>query len=337
MAIVTCAHLNHRISAGDSLYSNGWRRALSFLGEYTTAIIRALNMRPERVALLGKNEVHVLVRISLANQDVVLRIAPEVPLTRDIYFGRAMELQRLPAARILSHDTSGNLIPFPYLIEQYVSGIAATYLETPTSLRSAARQVGSVLRRMHRVQTPGWGEPDKSGRWTTPSWAHVLARLHARLAPETIATALFDAPERKAIDGLRSMLGDSVAIPRLIHGSISPHTVRCTMAEKPNLEALVNPGPIVGGDAMFDLARGLGASFPPEWRLGLIEGYTARTPLSAREYERLQALRILIGYWETCQRSIQGLPYQEVRAHTLALLVECRELLRGHEVVRERE
>lgn len=322
MAIASCTHLNHHIPPGDPLYTEAWRRVLNRLGEYTGLIIRAKNLRPERVALLAKTEHHILIRLSLISQDVVLRIAPEATLSREIYFGRTMAVHHLPAAQIIQYDTSGRLVPFAYLIENYVGGTVAAHLETPPLLRSAARQVGQVLRRMHRVVAPGWGGPDATGRWTIPDWNHAIAALHARLAPETAAAALFGETERATIHTLRNTLAMGISSPHLIHGKISPYAARCTTGEKANLEALVDPGPIVGGDGLLDLAWGMAPVHPQEWRTGLIEGYTAVAPLPPGDYERLQALRVLTGFWTTCQRYIRGEPYQETRTQTLALLEE---------------
>lgn len=322
MAITSCTHLNHYIPPGDPLYTEAWRRVLNRLGEYTALIIRTKNLRPERVALLGKTEHHILIRLSLASQDVVLRIAPENTLSREIYFGRTMAAHHLPAAQIIQYDTSGRLVPFAYLIENYVGGTVAAHLETLPLLRSAARQVGQVLRRMHRVATPGWGGPDATGRWTIPDWSHALTALQARLSPETATAALFGETERAAIHTLRSTLATSISSPHLIHGKISPYAARCTTGGKANLEALVDPGPLVGGDGLLDLAWGMVPVHPQEWRTGLIEGYTAVAPLSPGDYERLQALRVLTGFWTTCQRYIRGENYQEMRTQTLALLEE---------------
>lgn len=314
------AHLNHDLTSAEDSYSDAWRRVLGRLGDYAMIIVRALNLRPDAVTLFAQTATHLLLRITTRGTHVILRIAPEVDLTGEVFFGRAMETQRLPAARIIQHDLTCATVPFAYTLESYVCGISAADIEAPHLLRAAARQAGRTLRRMHRVSAPGWGRPGPRGRWATSDWRAVLARLHTTLAPAPFDAMVFDDNARLAIAGLLEHPALVPAQPVLTHGAPGPQAVRCTIGEHVQLEALVDPGASVGGDGLFDLAWGLDPAYPAEWRAGLLEGYVALAPLSAAERERLQFLQTLTAYWQACARYARALPYEAARDQVLALL-----------------
>lgn len=316
-------HLNHAIPADTSVYSDAWRRVLNRLGEYIAIIAQTMNMRPLGAKLLEHPAPYVCVRIHLADHpDVVVRLAPEGHLSREIYFGRTMTTHNLPVARVLHADQSRSLVPFDYLIEHFIGGSNADQFDNPIMLRTVARQVGRTLRRMHRVTAPGWGAPGPTGRWLFADWQTALANLHTRLAPESVVARVFGEEEQPAILTLFDHPAARVSHPCLIHGAVGPHIVRCTQGEHINLEALVEPGAIVGGDGMLDLARAINPAYPQAWRTGLVEGYVGLGPLHANEQQRLWLMRLLICCWEACQRFLKGEPYAPFRDQAAALIDE---------------
>lgn len=308
------------ITPDDERYSTAWRRVLARLGDYTAIIVQSLNMRPSDVELLAQTRDHVLVRISTPGEHYVLRIAPEGHLAREVYFGRALAAQHLPATRIIFHDLSCTLVPFNYTLESYIGGIAASQLEQSHLLRAVARQLGHTLRRVHRIKAPGWGAPDAAGRWLTADWAAALIRLQTALAPEPADRLVFGAEEQTAIVALREYLVPMCQTPYLIHGAVGPHMARCTVGDHVQLAALIDPGPIIGGDGLLDLALGTDPAYPEPWRNGLIEGYVATMPLNASEKERLRLMQTLIWYWQACWHYMRAEPYQATRDQALALL-----------------
>jgi aminoglycoside phosphotransferase (APT) family kinase protein len=313
---------NDAIDPDDPNYSDAWRRVLGRLGDYTALILRSLNMRPTDIVLLDQTPAHVRVRVSTSTAHFVLRIAPEGDLAGAVHFGRVMASQRLPAARIIHADMTCSLVPFTYIIEGYVCGTGIDLIDAPHLVRAAARQVGRLLRRMHRVSAAGWGRPNRNGRWALSNWRAVLGSLHAMLAPASVEALLFNETERIAIATLLDHPTLVVTEPRLMHGALSPHVACCTVGEHVQLEALTDPGWSVCGDGLLDLAWGLNPTFRPEWREGLFEGYNALATLSAAETERLRLLRLLTCYWQTCQSYARAESFEAVRAETLALLAE---------------
>jgi hypothetical protein len=301
----------------------------SRLGDYTASILQVLNMRPVDVTMLGQTSAHVLVRLSTPDEHFVLRIAPEGHLLREVFFGRTMAAHRLPAASLMYYDLKRTLVPFDYTVERHVCGIGANQIaaDAPHLLHAAARQAGRTLARMHRVRTEGWGNPTASGRWLVPDWTSLLAEIHASLAPLTLAAPVFGATEQRLVEAALLHPALPQARPCLLHGALGPQSVRCTIGEHVQLEALVEPGPLVAGDGMLDLARALDPAYPTPWREGLLDGYRAVRPLSDDEHERLSLLRLLSGYWHTCQRYARAEPHEVTLADTRALLARHRALL----------
>ena len=80
----------------------------------------------------------------------------------------------------------------------------------------------------------------------------------------------------------------------MIHGAVEPSRALVTVGDSVQLEALVRPGEIVGGDPLFDLAHGLLPRHPASFRQGLIEGYGASGALAPEQEDRLRRLRLLL-------------------------------------------
>lgn len=314
-------YLNHHdLLADDSRYSDAWRQVLWRLGDHVTSIVRALNMRPREVNLIGETRDYVAVRISTPGEHLVLKLAPESDLSGEIFFYRTANAQQLPTPRVIHADVTRSLVPCMYALESYLGGMSAARIADAYMLRAAARQLGRTLRRMHRIGVPGFGRPS-AGRWPTQSWRATLTTMHAASGAAVYGSIVFNAEQWAAVRAatLDSPLLD-VEEARLIHGDLRPERVVCTVGEHVQLEGLVDPGPLVGGDGMYDLACGLAGAHADSFGVGLLEGYTALGPLSASEGERLLRLRLLTHFWETCRRYALGEDHTSQRTATLELL-----------------
>ncbi|RRR69613.1 MAG: aminoglycoside phosphotransferase family protein [Candidatus Viridilinea halotolerans] len=312
--------LNHYVPPVAEGVSDAWRHALGRLGDYTSVVVRATNLRPSGVVLYAQTEQHLLVRISTPGEHVMLRIAPEDDLAAHVCFLRMMNGQGLPSARIIQRDLSCTLVPFAYALESYVPGVAATTLGSDPLLRGAGRQAGRNLRRMHRTTLPGAGRPMRSGRWHARSWVVALRQIGAIMAAPPTDALLFGEAERAT---LLALLADSrlaISQPVLMHGAFGPEAVRCTAGLHIHLEALVEPGYCVSGDGLFDLACGMAAVYPAAWREGLLEGYQGAAPLSEAEQARLPILRLLANAWIACHRYSRAQPHAAAHEEALRML-----------------
>lgn len=314
----TC--LNHAIPQAEEGMSDAWQRLLARLGDYTALVVHALNLRPTAVTIYAQTDQHILVRISLPSEHLILRIAPEDDLAAHVFFLRMMNAHRLPSARLIQRDLSCTLLPFAYTLETFVPGVPASLLREPHLLRGAARWAGRILRRMHQVITPAAGRPRPTGRWPLTSWRQVLRRIGEQLAPPPSDALLFGEAERTAIAALLDDARLDLSQPVLMHGAFSPTAVRCTAGDYVHLEAIEEPGRWVGGDGLFDLACGLCPVYPEPWREGLWEGYCAAGPLTPAEEERLPLLRLLACFWRACYHYMRAEPYEAARDEALRLL-----------------
>jgi Ser/Thr protein kinase RdoA (MazF antagonist) len=319
---MTYAHLNHYVPPVAEGVSDAWQRAMGRLGDYTALVVRAANLRPEAAVLYAQTDKHLLVRLSLPGEHLILRVAPEDDLAAHVCFTRTMSGQHLPSPRIIQRDLSRTMVPFAYTLESFVPGQPATALGEPHLLRGAGRQAGRALRRMHRISSPGSGRPNPAGRWPQQRWSLVLRQISAQLAPPPADALLFGEAERATVATLLADPAMEVTQPVLIHGAFGPSAARCTAGVHVHLEALVEPGRWVGGDGLFDLACGLCALHPQPWREGLLDGYCAAGPLTPVEQERLPRLRLLANFWLACHAYARAEPYEAARDEALRMLGE---------------
>lgn len=317
--------LSRQVPEDDASYSDAWRRVWGRLDTYVGLVVRGLNMRPDAVTLLDETSRHILVRISSPLEHVVLRLAPEGELAGEVYFGRAMTAAQLPATRIIEHDLTATLLPCHYTVESYAAGSRASQVQQEYQLRSLARQLGRVLRRMHRIKVAGWGRPAADlRRWPTESWRTVLTDLHAQQGGPPTDALLFSETERAVVTALLQDARLDLDVPCLIHGAVAPASLYCTIGEHPQLEALVEPGPCIGGDPMFDLAQGLDPALPAAWREGLIDGYLTMGPLASELTERLRLLELFVCYWSACQRYARAEAHEAAQQRARELIAEMQ-------------
>lgn len=304
----------------NSGYGEAWVRVLERLGEYTALIARSHNLRPQHVSVYRQTATAVLVRLSMPQHHVILRIAPEANLMPLLWFARTAQQRGIPVIQIYEANLRRTLVPFEYLLEQYIGGSNATQLE-PTSLCGVARHAGRVLRRLHTIPAPGWGNPTVHARWLIEDWLQVLLDLHQRYAHPASAQVLYTA-EQQAM--LAQVLHDprltQDVTPHLIHTALLPQRVRCTAGDTARLEAILHAGELVAGDPMLDIAFALNPDTPAAWQQGVLEGYTASGPLSTALLHRLPLLRLLCAYWHSLHCHARALPHAAAHMDTLALL-----------------
>ena len=261
------------IAPDDPAYSDARRRLLARLGEYTALIVAPLNMRPTGATLLYEDDQRIEVRVSTAGAHIVLVIAPEGDLAAEVFFLRMLAGKSLPAQRLIAQDLTCTLIPFTYMLLSYVGGTPLDRLPDGPLLRVAARQVGRTLRRTHQLAAPGFGRPTTTGRWPTQTWIAVLESWVAR---DELFSRAQEALGAAGLAALRAATLDHVALdcerPCVIHGAVAPARALATVGASAQLDALVRPGTLVGGDALFDLAHGTLPRHPAAFREGLLEG-----------------------------------------------------------------
>lgn len=298
-----------------------WRRVLRNLGGYTAAIVRQLNLRPQEVRLLEETPSYVAVRVSTAQEHLILRFAPEGDFGAEVYYNRAMQKLFIPAPLVIQYDPSASYVPCPYLVESYIGGRRADQIEEEERLWAGARQLGRTLRRIHRTSSPGFGYPLKHESWSHQSWRSALATLFNTSGAAIYAPLLLSEKQWACFKAatLDSPLLD-IEQARLIHGAIRPASLVCTPGEHVQFQALLQPGPLIGGDPLYDLACGLLPTHPEAFRAGLLEGYSALNALTAEEEQRLDRLLMFVCFSDACRHYAHGLDHSILLASTLARL-----------------
>ncbi len=276
------------------------RRVLGRLGEYVAAVVKPLNMRPTSATLLFENADRVEVRVSTSAAHVVLVIAPEGDLAADLFFIRSLSGKRLPVPSLIAADLSCAYVPFSYILHSYVPGVPLSALTDPVRIRMAGRQIGRMLRRAHNTPAPGFGKPTMAGRWSTRGWDSVLAEWLSRRGCQSHAV---DALGEEMTAQLWAETVEHEALrcdqASLLHGAVEPARALVTTGDAVQLEGLLRPGDLVGGDPFFDLAYSLLPRHPIAFQQGVFEGYTASGELSPEQHDRLRRLRLLLHVADT--------------------------------------
>ncbi len=277
---------------------------LNRLGQYTALIVRPLNMRPVAATLISASARRIEVRISSSTAHIVLVIAPESDMAGEVFFLRALAPHNLSIPRLIAHDLNCLTVPFSYAIENHVGGVLLSSLEDEPLIRIAARQIGRTLRRVHQLAAPGFGHPTLTGRWPARSWQAALSLWLERMdVPAQVTEVL--GPETSA--ALWAATRDHPDLrydrPMVIHGAVGPANALVSVGDGVHLEALIQPGILVGGDPLFDLAYGLLPEYPAAFRQGLVEGYTVIGPLGPDQLRRLQRLKFLVRVVEIIRRA----------------------------------
>jgi aminoglycoside phosphotransferase (APT) family kinase protein len=312
-------HLNQP-DLGPESGTEARRRVLARLGDDVALIMRQLQFRPVSATRVDHGGRYVLVRVTSPGEHVLVRIAPDDDLAAELHFSRALTERNIPTARVIAADLSRAQFPFPYLVETYIGGPRAEALTEPYQLRAAGRQLGRAARRLHQIGTPGWGRPTGSRAWTATAWDEVVQALLAESALEPAGRLVFgEAVQARILARLRQI--EAPPQPQLVHGDMGPHCVIVTPGEQTQLVALVEPGTLIGGDPLFDVACVLSPEQPEPFRAGFLAGYYTGTPPEA-EQQRLRQLRLLESYLSACRRYLHALPHEPSAFLAQALLQE---------------
>ena len=271
------------------------RHVLARLGEYAELIVRPLNMRPTSAALIDATTGRIWVRVGNPTAHVMLVIAPVGDLAGEAFFLRALVRRGLQAPQLLDQDLTCAVVPFSYLITSYTAGVRLSQVEDTAHIRLAARQIGRQLRQVHQVPAPAFGRPLATGRWpglpwhdTLARWLHengCRARLEAVLDPSLLARLLAVTLEHPELHHEQ---------PMVIHGALEPATALVSVSDTVALEAIIEPGAIIGGDPFFDLALALTPSRPAAFRQGLLEGYLSFGALPEQSRWCLRHLHVFL-------------------------------------------
>ncbi len=265
-----------------SILSNLEKLSKEILGrsEITASDLRLIKTDNDDVDLLIK---------TAEGKEFLARISADERLANEIFVYRNMWDNGIRAPKVLAYDISKRALPYIYEIIENLSGNPPTELSSKT-FYSAGVAVGTILRNLHNIEVVGFGAVGQGFDFQDESWLAALERytrssLDEEAAEEAFGRVIIDRVYENTIYNKTLNLNQS----RLIHGAISDKNV--LILRKPNGYVLINPGMLVGGDPMFDLASSSIPLSRKQFSNGVATGYRQ---LTENEIYRLRRMRLLL-------------------------------------------
>jgi len=294
------------------------------LARYVARVVAHLGLDAQEAWVLD-SETNVTLRIHAAGGPVVLKISPvQGDLGVSAYFYQLLMAgapAAVPVPRVLLDDATRTLLPYEIQVLEWLEGTDARAL--PVDLHSAAGQaLGRGLRTIHGLAADGFGRPHPGGGWSAPTWHAALREAYAFVpagGDTTFSPGVVRAIERVVFHDART----AVATPQLLHGDVVLANALFRVEDgRVALAGIIDPGRLVGGDPMFDLAGGTDTG--DLFARGVWEGYTTDQPLSVEEEYRYRRLLLLSYYTATLWHGQYGTGHdaQTWRRRTLEALGE---------------
>ncbi len=310
------------IGRGDLLVAKATRSPaysdiVAHIDDYLARLLTHLNIRLRAVAAL-ESETTIAVRVWSDEGSYIIKISPVRGdfFVSEYFYARLAE-RRLPVPQVLFSGNNVTLIPYEAQVLTWLEGQDLRDV-SPALHQRAGILVGQALRTVHEIPTSGFGTPSPGGTWSVSSWLAALRQDY--WYSHNVALAVFsrsqvDAIEAATFDNARLSITDA----HLIHADVNPaNAIFHDKGDAVHLVALIDPGHIVGGDPLFDLA---GATNDRDaFGAGVWVGYMESRPLSAEETYRYRQLLLLSYYWTACWQHDTGRDYRERKAWALQLL-----------------
>jgi fructosamine-3-kinase len=268
----------------------------------TNSIIRAIlntaGLNPVQslhVRRVLGSESHPIFQIT--NRRRVFGVKPYTPseqfrtVSSEAFYRRAAARIRVPT--FIARGKTGS---WSWIIYRWKQGVLLYQLPSHPQRLRASKILGRQLRRLHTISVQGYGWMNLRRRWagkTNRTNINFFLKRVRRLAQKN--KTVFRPSEIQQILRL-TLLHPSVrrfSEPRLLHGDCTGGNVIVTGGTV----TLLDPGEVIAGDPMADLAYTQLSNRRIEFQSGVWEGYTKHHPLSVAERERFlrwQLVRQLI-------------------------------------------
>lgn len=288
------------------------------LDDYVEKILNQVGVTVLSVSRLP-GETNVNVRVKSRNGEYVIRIScwRRELLVSNVFYNTAYS-RGIPVPEVVLYDDSCSVIPFEYQVVKFVESESVD----KSQVRNAGKALGSTLRKLHSISMHGFGTPIDLERWKHASWLELLSKVYLHSDFMKARTAVYSKKEVAQIEKMTFENGSlEISDPKLIHGDVSInnclfHQVISGM----KLCALIDPGTIISGDPMFDMAMALNNE--DEFSEGVKDGYDL-SALTKEDAYRLERLRILCSYWTSCYVHETGGDVSKWKKMTLERLARC--------------
>jgi aminoglycoside phosphotransferase (APT) family kinase protein len=180
----------------------------------------------------------------------------------ETFASRLLDGLDLPVTRYLAQDETCSRLPFPFAITNYLPGVTVKSLAGASDIADAHRRMGALLRRLHSVRLPAFGQfgPDgvrdpvvTNAEQMRRSFAHAFAQFRKYGGDEDLAIKL-EAIVADRFDAMTWSRGAAFA-----HDDLNPNNVLVERGPDGGLRlsGLIDFGNARAADAVSDLAKSL--------------------------------------------------------------------------------
>jgi Ser/Thr protein kinase RdoA (MazF antagonist) len=180
----------------------------------------------------------------------------------ETYASRLLEKLDLPITRYLMQDESTTRLPYPFAITNYLPGRTVKSLAAEPDIADLYRQMGALLRKLHSVPAPGYGQfggdgvvnaKETNAELMRGGFVYHFAQFRKYGGDETLARQL-EAIVADRFDAMTWSRG-----PVFAHDDLNPNNV---LAERDasgrlRLTGLIDFGNARAADAVSDLAKNI--------------------------------------------------------------------------------
>lgn len=272
-----------------------YHRIYENLSEYIYRIVQKNGFKVRDCKRLA-GESNVNVRVITNKDDLIIRISPwrgEL-LTSNVFYKTIIKAS-IPSPKVKVYDTTLSVIPFEYQIINYIQSSRLRYSEK----HNAGMALGKILRKLHSIKGDGFGSPINEIEWKYKGWLEALQDIYQKDAFMKSKTKLYSNREIKNIERF-TFFNNTLNIrkPYLLHGDISiKNCLFRTGKSNVELVALIDPGSLISGDPMLDLA--MTSNDNNKFSQGVLESYDLGQLTSDEKY-RFYHLKLLCSYWTSC-------------------------------------
>lgn len=201
-------------------------------------------------------------RLTLADGTrLVLRHLPEARIADEVYVSNLLAGLDLPTKRYMLTDDSRTLLPFAFALTNYIEGEPVQSFFGAPDVPDLLRQMGALLRQLHRIELPGFGHLGAEGP-TGPAQfdefldQHVPA-IFQGFRERGADAVLADALERHVMANRDVLWRPTGAV--FAHNDFQPGNVlaRRDAEGRLRLAGLIDYGSAVGNDPTSDLAKAM--------------------------------------------------------------------------------
>ncbi|MCK5699447.1 MAG: aminoglycoside phosphotransferase family protein [Candidatus Aenigmarchaeota archaeon] len=268
-------------------------RIVENLCDIFTKIISKSKIKANSYTVVEKGNMSVCLQVTdYSGQKYLIKICTNDRLFAETFWRKNLYENKLNVPKSIYIDCSKKDIGYMYEILEFIEGIHINTSISEELQYSGAYLIGQELRRHHNIAVSGFESVDCDGRWTKKTWIETLQDYLGIRQRHKCALELFTQKEIDRIYdyAIHDKMMD-IQNPKLIHGDVGYNNLIYT-PEKDKIYFL-DPGRIIGGDPIFDLAY---ASMP--WAKGLffrgiMDGYEKEKPLTSEEAHRFRKLRLI--------------------------------------------